>query len=225
MAADESLLCAAAAGSATLRFYGWSEPAVSLGYFQKEAVRDGDPLLQTLPYVRRPTGGATLVHHHEVTYALALPAGAPWQTGENWLVRMHRILALALDRLGVQCVLHREKETPRSGPLCFRSFTPGDLIVGDSKIAGSAQRRQRRALLQHGAVLLAQSHFTPGLAGIRELCGTEVQIPTLCTAAVEAFQMETGWTLAADYWSASEQERITELVAAKYSQEWWNQKR
>ena len=36
MAADEALLERAAAGIASVRFYGWSEATVSLGYFQLE---------------------------------------------------------------------------------------------------------------------------------------------------------------------------------------------
>src|SRR5205814_9219218 len=80
MAADEVLLESAAAGIASLRFYGWSEATLSLGYFQPERLRHEDERLTGLPYVRRPSGGATLVHHHEVTYALALPAGPPWQS-------------------------------------------------------------------------------------------------------------------------------------------------
>src|ERR687887_40477 len=93
MAADEMLLESAAAGVASLRFYGWCEATLSLGYFQAEKLRCADERLAQLPYVRRPTGGATLVHHHEVTYALGLPAGPPWQTGEPWLRRMHGIIA------------------------------------------------------------------------------------------------------------------------------------
>jgi len=54
MAADEVLLESAAAGVASLRFYDWSEPTVSLGYFQPRGAR-----LAGLPYVRRPSGGMT----------------------------------------------------------------------------------------------------------------------------------------------------------------------
>ncbi|MFL5922767.1 MAG: lipoate--protein ligase family protein, partial [Gaiellaceae bacterium] len=53
MAADEVLLESAGAGVASLRFYVWSRPTLSLGYFQPEAVRRSDPLLAELPWVRR----------------------------------------------------------------------------------------------------------------------------------------------------------------------------
>src|SRR5436190_9111559 len=89
MAADEVLLESAAAGVASLRFYGWEQPTLSLGYFQPERLRHQNESLRTLPYVRRPSGGATLVHHHEVTYALALPAAQAWHDGGPWLRRMH----------------------------------------------------------------------------------------------------------------------------------------
>src|SRR5262245_26411902 len=75
MAADEALLGSAVAGTASLRFYGWSPPTLSLGYFQPEGVRRRDARLAGLPYVRRPSGGRTLVHDRELTYALALPPG------------------------------------------------------------------------------------------------------------------------------------------------------
>ena len=99
------MLMSAVEGAASLRFYGWSEPVLSLGYFQPEQARRQDSILAQLPFVRRPSGGKALVHHHELTYALALPAGSPWQTGETrgvkWIRRMHTILAAALDTLGV----------------------------------------------------------------------------------------------------------------------------
>src|SRR4051812_49790187 len=100
MAADEAMLEAAAAGAASLRFYAWEPATLSLGYFQPEAVRHTDARLAALPFVRRPSGGATLVHDHELTYALALPPGPPWQPPGSpaaaWLGRMHAVLATAL---------------------------------------------------------------------------------------------------------------------------------
>src|SRR5439155_9541566 len=156
MALDEVLLRSAQSGTASLRFYGWSEPTLSLGYFQSEELRHSDPVLAVLPYVRRPTGGATLVHHHEVTYALALPAGRSWQQRGSWLERMHAIIAGSLKPWRVTARLHEITDTkPFTGVLCFQHHAPGDVMIGTAKIAGSAQRKQRGALLQHGAILLS----------------------------------------------------------------------
>src|SRR5262245_22602381 len=88
MARDEVLLRSALdRGVASLRFYTWSEPTLSLGYFQAHVERLADPLLAEVAWVRRPTGGAAILHDRELTYALALPAGAPWHTDESWLCR------------------------------------------------------------------------------------------------------------------------------------------
>ena len=143
MAADEVLLDSAVSGIASLRFYVWSRATLSLGYFQPHAVRESDPRLARLPWVRRPTGGDALVHHHELTYALALPSGPPWQVrGDLWLGRMHAVLAEALAALGA--VLEDVGPKARFGDvLCFLHHTPGDLRIGVSKVVGSAQRRRR----------------------------------------------------------------------------------
>lgn len=239
MAADEAMLHSAAAGTASLRFYGWSTPTLSLGYFQSEQVRRQNQRLAQLPHVRRPTGGATLIHHHEVTYALALPAGPPWQTGSPWPCRMHGIIALALANLGIGVTGHEPCLHPAtaclsssSNPvstlnqgLCFHHFTPGDLMLAGRKIAGSAQRRQRRALLQHGGILLAQSPFAPDLLGIRELSEFILDPPILCRAIQTALAEETGWQLVASNWEASEIREIEELASGKYRSMAWNGKR
>src|SRR4051812_15493101 len=102
MAADEVLLDhAAASGRPALRFYTWDPPTLTLGYFQPSAGRHADPRLAPLPYVRRATGGGAIVHHHELTYALALPPG---RGGAGWPCRMHDIIRAALGSFGVSAV-------------------------------------------------------------------------------------------------------------------------
>jgi lipoate-protein ligase A len=225
MAADETLLEAAAAGRASLRFYGWSAAALSLGYFQPHTVHISDPRLANLPHVRRPTGGAALVHHHELTYALALPAGTPWQSRcDSWLLQMHAILAEALAGLGAapESVV---QEAKHGEVLCFLHHTPGDLRIGPHKVVGSAQRRQRGALLQHGAVLLAASPHTPALPGVAELCGRRLSVMEVAGAVKESFVRQTGWRLQAGDWTEEERRRMDGFAAEKYSQPTWNDKR
>src|SRR5438552_1026986 len=100
MAGDEVLLRSAAAGQPSLRFYGWTEAILSLGYFQPAARRLEDPLLRDLPFVRRPTGGDALVHQHELTYCLAVSAARARRSVAPWLA-MHEVIAAALAEFGV----------------------------------------------------------------------------------------------------------------------------
>jgi lipoate-protein ligase A len=226
MAADEVLLEAAQAGVASLRLYGWTQATVSLGYFQPHRLREADARIAALPFVRRPSGGAALVHDREITYALGLPAGPPWQTGESWLCRMHAILTAALAGLGVStaaCAAAGPEQF--AGLLCFQHCTPGDLLIGPAKVAGSAQRRQRGALMQHGSLLLATSTHAPALPGIDALSGQSLSAEQTCRAVASRFEEATGWDLSPADWTPAERRRIDELASLKYARDDWNRKR
>src|SRR4051812_21709386 len=62
---------------AVLRTYEWSEPTLSLGYFQKVEAARADPRWRDLPVVRRLSGGGALLHDREITYALVMPRSHP----------------------------------------------------------------------------------------------------------------------------------------------------
>jgi lipoate-protein ligase A len=224
MAADEVLLGSAAAGTASLRFYAFSAATLSLGYFQPSAAALAYPGLAGLAWVRRPSGGAALVHHHELTYALALPAGPAWQpAGLAWLPRLHELARVALARRGVVARLCTAEA--RLGPvLCFRHHTPGDLVLGGHKIAGSAQRKRHGAVLQHGGILLAQSPHTPELPGLAELAGLRLPADALAGDLAEGLAAATGWSVLPGPWSAGERAALPAL-AARYACAGWNLRR
>jgi lipoyl(octanoyl) transferase len=224
MATDEALLKSAHRNVAFLRFYGWSVPAVSLGYFQKESVRHDDPLLAALPVVRRPSGGSMLVHHHELTYALIVPA-EPRQRHDLWPRRMHEVIAAALAALGIRARLF-EPAGPNSfeGSLCFHHFAPGDVVVGSAKVVGSAQRRHHGALLQHGGILLGQSLHAPSLPGIQELTGRVVTPQCLQDAVAQHFVAVQGTAMDVGDLN-TQQQAIRQLVETKYCTPGWNYRR
>jgi lipoate-protein ligase A len=218
MATDEVLLHAAVSGVATLRFYGWSPATVSLGYFQRNKVRLVDPVLAQLPFVRRPSGGGTLVHHHEVTYALALPAGRT--------IAMHPVISLALARLGIQTMTAASclNSAPHAS-LCFQQITCGDLTIRGSKVVGSAQRKRQGAMLQHGAILCAQSPHTPILPGIRELTGCALTSKEVIGAICEVFAETAGPQMIEQVLTKDETEDRKRLQATRYATDAWNCKR
>ena len=56
-----------------VRIYQWSEPTVTLGYFQNGTSSEESPFPQ-LPCVRRLTGGGAILHDRELTYSCVVPA-------------------------------------------------------------------------------------------------------------------------------------------------------
>ena len=79
MALDETLLESAAdGGESSLRFYGWSQPTLSLGYFQPYDDRCQHAASRNCPAVRRASGGGAILHDREITYSFALPRAILW---------------------------------------------------------------------------------------------------------------------------------------------------
>lgn len=228
MAADETLLQSAVRGMASLRFYQWRPATLSLGYFQPARLRLSAAGQAALPFVRRPSGGATLVHDRELTYALALPAGSPWQPDgpgpRHWLERAHTVIQRALSAFGVRAELVRVA-VPAPGPLCFQQLTLGDLVIQGHKVVGSAQRRLRGILLQHGAVLLSRSPACAVLPGLSDMTGVSVTVAALQEAIATEFVAETRWAIEVGAWTVEELERRQVLERAKYSDDTWNLRR
>jgi lipoate-protein ligase A len=226
MAADEVLLeLAAVRGSAWLRFYGWTEPTLSLGYFQPAA--DARILGQPMAWVRRPTGGAAIVHHHELTYALALPERATPAAPAAWICRIHRLLSEVLSESGVASRVVACGEERKLGPvLCFLHQTPGDLLIDGSKVAGSAQRKRRGALLQHGSILLGRTSHAPMLPGINDLAGEPRYTPELLAERlIRRLEAETGRAAMPEQWTPDLEERREKLRVTRYDTAAWNEKR
>lgn len=143
-------------GEAVLRVYGWSRPTLSFG--RHEAVRGrfdaGHLEREDVGAVRRPTGGRVLMHHREVTYSVTAPAPESERLQESYR-GINAILIEALSSIGVD-VMAAPVSTPRrpGGAACFAEPSAGELTVNSRKLVGSAQLRERGALLQHGSILL-----------------------------------------------------------------------
>ena len=180
MATDEAMLEAVAADGTTaaLRTYEWSEPTLSLGYFQRIGDAEADPRWRGVPLVRRPTGGGAIWHDHELTYAVALPAAHALARRPADLYRaVHGAIAEALRARRVPARRRGDSEAPAERPfLCFADRDPEDVVAPTAKVVGSAQRRRAGAILQHGSVLLARAPATPELPGIADLADAPAEV-------------------------------------------------
>ncbi len=242
MAVDEALLREAATERiATLRCYEWKEPTLSLGYFQKYADRLVHPASRNAAVVRRHSGGGAILHDHELTYSLVMPETHPLSAKAPSLYNaVHEVLVAVLRKflpshcpaLALRLVEKKGISENRPEPfLCFLRRSPGDLIVqpanatGDSKIVGSAQRRNRGAVLQHGSILLSRSPYGPELAGLNDLCDTRLTTANLASELITQLPEALGVEFGERKLSAQCHAWAMTLRDEKYGNRLWTEKR
>jgi lipoate-protein ligase A len=165
-----------------------------------------------------------LVHHHELTYSLAIPEPVIAHRGRGWWVcQIHRRIIEALAVFGVHATaVPAGGESGRGEALCFRHQTPGDLVIDGHKIVGSAQHKVRGGLLQHGGILLARSIHAPTLPGILELAGVNLTAQHLAESLTGLIQ-ELRPTPTP--WSPEQDQRAACWVREKFGDNAWNAKR
>ena len=176
MAVDELLLTrvAESGGAPVLRFYTWRPPAVSIGSNQTAATELDLARCsqQGIDVVRRPSGGRAVLHWNELTYSLLWIEDEPSLAGgvSESCRRIGECLVAGLQLFGVAAELEqgdrgRGGAAPTSaaskGP-CFASTSRWEITCGGKKLVGSAQRRIRGGVLQHGSLLLGPEHLRLG---------------------------------------------------------------
>lgn len=223
MAVDDLLLRQASDGAPPcLRLYAWDRPTLSLGYFQS---------LQEIPpevkgrtaLVRRPTGGGAILHDREVTYSVAI--GRSMTDGAALYDRANRAVLSALATLGIEATVRGGQADARAqrGPFfCFARGGATDIIVpsrGAAKLAGSAQRRHRDGVLQHGSVLLDSRE--PGAVGASQVLGRDVPFGELASAIRRGFEAQFDCRTRPDTLSSAEQREAKHLCDRRYGTAQW----
>lgn len=222
MAVDEALLLSAARRNlATLRFYGWSDPTVTLGYFQPYSEGDRHPPSAICPRIRRATGGGAIVHDSELTYSWTMP----WdmlraEKATVWYDRFHHTLRTVLAEWGLDAQSSASQPQQPEPYLCFQRRSSGDLLVEGHKVCGSAQRRHQRSFLQHGSLLLSRSAFAPDLLGIRDLRGSMIEAHDVHEEWIKALSESVGIDWTASPLTETEMDMSTDLATRFRSKEW-----
>jgi lipoate-protein ligase A len=159
MAIDEALL--EIANVPTIRFYQWDHPALSFGYFGKF----DDVANYQRDIVRRWTGGGIVFHGDDLTYSVVIPSSdaAFEHSSVSIYEKTHDAIRNALVASGMRADLAtvvavsdcRTKDSTirdRRYSECFANPVRADVLLNGRKIAGAAQRRTRRGLLQQGSI-------------------------------------------------------------------------
>jgi lipoyl(octanoyl) transferase len=209
MALDEALLeNVSRLGKPVLRFYGWTEPAATFGYFQKFS--EVERAMHLRPLIRRPTGGGIVPHDADWTYSFVVPPNHEWyslKAIESYR-RIHEWIQSAFAKLKIETELTSSCKKSAPGQ-CFVGHEKFDLLWHGKKIAGAAQRRNKSGLLIQGSVQ------------------PPIKIPradfenAMCEVARGKFRSE--WTEFLP--DATLRGQASELGCQKYSQNNYNQKR
>jgi lipoate-protein ligase A len=210
MAMDEALLEAMPRlGTPVLRFYSWTQPAASFGYFQRYS--DVERMTALRPLIRRPTAGGLVPHDADWTYSLAFPTVHEWYSlsAIQSYERVHRWIHAAFGIGNVPTELAAERRQAGAGQ-CFIGYEKFDLLWGGQKIAGAAQRRTRDGLLIQGSV-------QPAAISLRRFDWEKAMLATVVGAYGVEWNKFTPDKLLT--------ERIESLVAQKYSLATYYQKR
>ncbi len=164
MAIDEALLQLHAPGDSqpVLRFYQWSPPAVSLGYFQKLHAIDLSACRELgLDVVRRATGGRAVLHENDLTYSIVADCtrGIPSSLDAAYRLLCRGLIA-GFRLLGVEAQPGHEKAGSARSDICFAHAAVADIVHQGKKFVGSAQTWRGASFLQHGSIVLAPQENT-----------------------------------------------------------------
>ena len=240
MAIDEAILLAQKVQpNPTLRFYEWSSPAFSFGYFQDiasevdvEACRaDGIEL------VKRMTGGGTVVHGWELTYTLVLPRDVAEMDISEAYQRIGHSLVKAFQKLGVPAQCYATcSDSPETAPnICLTNPAEHDVMSDDKKLAGVSVRRNRGGIMFQGYISLGMppssildrvSKDPEVQQSVREQStainrdGRSITRDALIRAVYETF--EVGIAFDSGELSPLEQAQAETLIETKYATTVWN---
>lgn len=229
MAVDEVLLEHSQPGTVCMRLYGWEPATLSLGYFQAVSERAGHEPSLACPLVRRASGGGAILHDRELTYSLVVPRSNGGHLDTQWVYDLvHDSLRSALRALGIET--EKCTEETRTDPqdphfLCFQRHCPGDLLMGPHKVVGSAQRRSRDAVLQHGSILLGKSPYAPELPGITDLAPDRFSLDSFQAQWLQSVAERLALEWRKDNLTAQEAGWVKEKQVGKFASANWTNRR
>ena len=135
-----------------LRFYRWTEPAYTIGYFQKFPADKDD----TYPVVRRLTGGLSVLHNTDLSYSLIVSDKIwPYIYDQEQTYKIfHENIRKSLEKINIFCDKTKIENDSLKSYSCVQTLYKDDLLLNGRKIVGSCQRRRSKKILVEGSIHL-----------------------------------------------------------------------
>ncbi|MFP4170012.1 MAG: biotin/lipoate A/B protein ligase family protein [Methanomassiliicoccales archaeon] len=204
----------------TLHFYRRDRPTVSLGYFQgvEESVNTQVVESRGIQLVRRFSGGSAIyTDQDQLIYSVILSKEfLPEGTNEIY-ERVCSAVIRGIATLGLEA-----------------EFKPvNDILINGRKVSGSAQKKERNVVIQHGTVImdadldLMFEVLKPGekqkgkddMTSLSHELGRKVEMEEMKGALIEGFSEVFSATIRRGVLTRYEKSCIDELVEGKYGSE------
>ena len=164
---DDNLLQAMQVDDApTLHLYKWKGDSITYGHFIKTAHFFDTANLRKnfFELGKRPTGGGIIFHSWDYTFSLLVPSNyrlfsANTLDNYQWI---NQIVLEAIQELYPDPLSMYEKDVAYKGNtkyFCMAKPTIYDILLGQKKVVGAAQRRRRNGLLHQGSVSISMPDF------------------------------------------------------------------
>ncbi len=139
-----------------IHVFTWTPTQISIGYNQKipEEIKNFW-IKRGIKIVRRPTGGAAVLHIGDISVAIIIPRTyLPKRTKEAYH-KLSQLLASAIEKTSALRLKTTEPTDYRSVPECFASSTGYELATESGKAIGIALRATKTKLLLHASIRIA----------------------------------------------------------------------
>jgi lipoate-protein ligase A len=134
------------------RFYKWTQPSYTIGYFQKFPLKK-----DSFPVVRRLTGGLSVLHEKDLSYSLIV-SDKIWPyiyNQEKTYKIIHETIKKTLEKINIFCDNIKDiQEDNIKNYSCVQTLYKDDLLLNGKKIVGSCQRRRGKRILVEGSIHL-----------------------------------------------------------------------
>ena len=151
----------------TVRFYEWEYPSITLGFAQKamQILDIAEMEKNSAEWVRRPTGGRAVLHENDITYSCIFSTVLS-EMGKDiagTYAIISKCLMAGLNNAGISCeysdssiALHETRHEIKLP--CFLAPNRNEIMYENRKLAGSAQKRTARSVLQHGSIPFSDAY-------------------------------------------------------------------
>jgi lipoate-protein ligase A len=152
-----------------LHLYRWKGKCATYGHFIKVEEFLDRKVAQTigLDLAKRPTGGGIIFHLWDLAFSVLVPSSHPafsQNTLDNYAFVNRAVLAAIQELLQEK---HPLELTPVDGvnlgsgcgSFCMAKPTRYDVMLGEKKVAGAAQRKTRHGFLHQGSISLLSPSF------------------------------------------------------------------